>query len=74
MTASKRSVCQVRLSVPGVTRRSGTDIVLIFACFGTRIPVLVTFGTGWLPLVVADRLKCAVPVPEYILRLYQNIL
>ena len=25
VTASKRSVCRVRLSVPGVTRRSGTD-------------------------------------------------
>ena len=35
MTASKRSVCQVWLSVPGVTRRSGTDqyINILFDCF-----------------------------------------
>ena len=34
MTASKRSMCRVRLSVPGVTRRSGTDqlISILFDC------------------------------------------
>ena len=34
MTASKRSMCRVRLSVPGITRRSGTDqyISILFDC------------------------------------------
>ena len=34
MTASKRSMCRVRLSVSGVTRRSGTDqyINILFDC------------------------------------------
>ena len=34
MTASKRSMCWVMLSVPGVTRRSGTDqqINILFDC------------------------------------------